>query len=462
MTRFLTRPGLALGLGLLAASSLGPDALAGGKQASQPDILVVLWDTTRPDHLSPYGYERDTTPFLDDLMADGHRFDNVIAGGPWTLPSMASMFTGLYVHNHGVSSGIANESPMAIPPDRTTFAELLSGAGYRTVLVAGQWLHLKHGGFDRGWDIIHKGGMADPNTGHARMDDLTIQEIKAAPSDEPLLMMVHTLDPHSPYQPHPTHDLWRDDALSEVYIGTKDNGQFDNFIVVNEANQGTRTISDDEMQFLVNAYDGELHQNDARLRKIWETWKAERGDDAIVIVTADHGEAFGEHGDNVIFHERPYDVILRIPLLMRGPGIPNGSTDLTVSNIDILPTLADLAGVQAPEVNGRSLVPVMSGEDTEPSVVAGFSQWAQAPAFFRTDDVKWIDYRVGASNVLYLLGKDPGESDNLASTMETLFQNVQASFEKFLEDHAIEAAPVESKTLNDDELQALRALGYVE
>ena len=284
-----------------------------------PDVVLITIDTLRADHVGGYGAPDVATPALDALIAEGLRFERAYATAPLTLPSHASMLTGLYPPRHGVR----HNGVFHLGQEAETLAESFQAAGFHTGAVVGSFVLSAQFGLHQGFDHY------DDQFGEKRSAGSGFQERTAtqvtdhalawlATVDDPFFLWVHYYDPHADYQPPAP---W-----SERFAG--------------------------------RLYDGEVAYVDSEIGRLIEALE-ERGrfDRTVVAVTSDHGEALGEHGESTHGYFL-YDAVLRVPLILRGPGLPSGQAraDL-VSGAAVAPTLAQLAGLSGfDEVDVASLL----------------------------------------------------------------------------------------------------------
>ncbi|MCB9915928.1 MAG: sulfatase [Planctomycetes bacterium] len=341
--------------GLALACALGLAACGAREPAApRPDVLLVVVDTLRPDHLGFQGYERETAPFLAELAARGAVFERAFSTSSWTAPSTASVFTGLYPPRHGVVQGFFAHFHQAggeqaapadlvlqrLPGDHPTLPELFHAAGYRTYGLATNLNIGPEIGFDRGFDRFE------------RLDDVPAAQVLArldawrdeldADDGRPRFLYLHLNDVHAPYVPR---KRWYRDA-------------------------------GDERARRISAYDSEISYLDEQLR---EAARAHGfGADALVAVVSDHGEEFQEHGN--WFHgfslHRELNQVL---LVLAGPGVPARRVPVNVSLVDVLPTLVDLAGLGADATreaarNGRSLAPLLGSEPEAEAALASYAE----------------------------------------------------------------------------------------
>lgn len=326
-----------------AALILASALLAAGCGDRRPSFLVVVVDALRADHLGCYGYRRDTSPAIDSLAASGVRWSRAQAQAPWTLPACASILTGLTVRSHGARQTAAGL--YGLGPGLPTAATILSAAGYATVgQVNGYWVGPDLG-FHRGFQSF-----SSYDNGHGRAAlavDEMIGRLEELDTDRPYFAFLHLYDVHSPYHPPSEYgSIWEDSAAS---------GRF-HWDVDHES----RVVRDPQSrQRYVNLYDGEIRWTDAQLGRLF-AWlrRTGRAESTVVIVTADHGEEFLDHGW-VEHSVTLYQELLHVPLVVSGPGVPEGVVDTTVvGQIDLLPTMLQLASLEAPaRSDGRPLLP---------------------------------------------------------------------------------------------------------
>jgi choline-sulfatase len=370
----------------IAAQGQTPERVSAARH-SAPDVYLVTIDTLRADHVGCYGYKQVETPALDALASDGVRFTEAFTHSPITNTSHITILTGLLPNVHGVTDfGI----PLA--PQHVTAAELLKKDGYHTAAFIGAVIldsNTLAPGLDRGFDF-YDNFPAHPDTkerwGRVERRGMTVVEHAEAWFDKhragPHFVWVHLYDPHDPYEPPP--------PFSEKY---KD-----------------------------HLYDGEIAYADSALAR-WIGFLKKAGvyDNAIILVTGDHGEGLGEHGEDThgLFL---YDSTLHIPLIVKLPkgAHRGGVVDAQVRTTDILPTILSVTGVAAPaEFNGTSLLPLIAADpaSAKTSELELFGEtdyplrWGWAPLrALRADDTKWIE---APRPELYDLHSDPKELKNL-------------------------------------------------
>jgi arylsulfatase A-like enzyme len=332
-------------------------------------VLVVSIDTLRADRLGCYGYGRDTSPALDGLASSrAVRFARTVAESPWTLPSHVTMLSGLHPLTHGVRH--PDEAPGA---EVTLLAERLSAAGwYCFALTDGGWLS-EPWGFARGFQSF-----SAEDRDLARAVEETLEFVRHREPRGPWFGFLHTYDVHCPYDPPPPYRGMYTTADAEPIEveGRCGNPDFN-----------ALELTPGEKRFLSDRYDEDVRRADDALAQLFAALDAlDLWRDTIVIVTSDHGEELGEHGP--IGHERTLSrEVLAIPLFVAAPGVSARVVDVPVGLADLVPTVLELAGRPAEaRVDGRSLVPLLYGED-EPA--------ARAPVL---SDLGWQRELVGETS----------------------------------------------------------------
>lgn len=403
------------------AVSHAPRAAGAAQNAvgvEQPPVLLITIDTLRADALGSYG-GRASTPALDELAGSGVRFDNAVAHAVTTLPSHASILTGLDPSRHGVH----DNSGFRVGDEMETLAERLAAAGYATGAFVGAFPLDSQFGLAQGFDVYddHYGGGGDfrmVERGAAEVVSVARRWIRRQRG--PWFAWVHVYDPHAPYvPPEPQSSEYADDL-----------------------------------------YAGEVAYTDSALKPLLAD-AARRG--ALVVVTSDHGESLGEYGEQThgIF---AYGATLRVPLLVAWPGHVEGGRVVPdrVRHIDITPTVLEVLGEPAADVQGVSLGPLLRGEpDAAPrrsyfeSLTANLTRnWAPLRGLY-DGDWKLIDLPIVE---LYAVDAAARETDNLATQEPQQVSRLR----QLLADHLAVSAPHGEQITEDPAtLRRLRALGYV-
>ena len=411
-----TRRDLPAGLLLTAAAAcLVAWILSGcsGKSPKPRAVILISVDTLRSDHLPAYGYRAVATPHLDRLRARSVLFQRAFSNCPLTLPAHASMLTGLLPSEHGIRDNLGYR----LPSGTDTTAALLRRAGYRTgAMVSAHVLRRETGlahGFDRydddvrsidGSDIVGRlqrdGG--DTLTAATRWIEST--------GDDPFFLFLHLYEPHSPYEP---------------------------------------------------SYDGEIEKVDALLGRLFEFLEQrDVFDDALIVVTSDHGEGLNEHGEEehgiLLYREA-----LQVPLIVKLPRDRSGgaTVEVPVQIADLFATIADGAGVEPPaRSNSRSLLPLLRGERSP-------SRPIHAETFYPRLHLGWSElhsliedghhYVHGRHGELFDLERDPAERADLLRSQRRRAARMREAIAPFIRDAAAPAP------IDPEDAVKLSALGYL-
>jgi arylsulfatase A-like enzyme/Tfp pilus assembly protein PilF len=395
-------------------------------QSTAPNILLVTIDTLRADRLGAYGYAHARTPTLDALAAAGVRFADATAHAPLTYPSHASILTGRYPGAFGVR--LNGMDPL--PSSAVTIAERLKGAGYRTgATVASVVLDESYGlaqGFDEYDDSIsgpvrETMAMAELQRRAAEVTPLAQKWIQR--QQGPWFLWVHYYDPHLPYEAPAPFDA---------------------------AAAG-------------RPYDAEIAYVDAELAKLLKPLDRSR---TVIIVTSDHGEGLGDHGeaDHGFFL---YDATLRVPLIVAAPSIKGGVVREQVRLIDVAPTIASFAELAldsgGPD-QGESLRPLLEGRARREVPISLAESWYPRLHFgwseLRSGRVGEWKYIAAPKPELYDLRSDPAEMKNVVSTRDQVAGRLAADLQKTTE-RFTQREPAKTTQPDAATVQRLQALGYV-
>lgn len=332
---------LVLGCACAAAVACGgQDRVA---RAGPPNVVLVVIDTLRQDHLRAYGYRRETAPILTRLADEGAVFD-AFTPAPWTKPAMASVFTGLHPLRHQ-AVGLRDSLPQAA----RTLAEGLRESGYDTLGVTANAFSSGRFGMDQGFrESVYMGDVG--YSPFAPADEVEAEVLKRLGSlRPPFFLFVHYLDPHAPYEP----PGW----------GVSRPGRSERTVSIQDLDAETfRRRPPELLQRALDNYDGEIVRASAAVGRLL----VRLADAApLTLVTSDHGEEFEEHG-RMGHGQTLYDEVMRVPLIVHWPGrVPPGRRAGSVSLLDLMPTLMELAGAPkgAAALDGASLVPRLLAPD---------------------------------------------------------------------------------------------------
>lgn len=395
---------------------------------SSPNIILIIVDTLRIDHVSAYGYSRPTTPNLDTRIADqGVRFE-AHTSSPWTCPSNAALMTGRIPSVTGATWETIGDT---LPDTEQTLAEYLHDAGYYTAGFTSRPYCVRGDlGFNQGFDH-YDDGVAN-NLIRAEELNLLVTEwlsntwTPIISGTQPLFLFTYYFDPHTWYDPPPPYDIMYD----STYTGTLTPAIFGHG---ETAKSGDLILSPRDLQYLNALYDGEITYWDFYLGQLLDELESNHLlDNSLIVVTTDHGEMLGEHGE--WSHAGSlYEEVVRVPLLMRYTGIISPSLSITtpVQTMDLMPTILDYAAISLPtNIQAISLRPLIEGTASLTPTRPIYSEvdaitdpanplyWATPPDDLRSvnqDGWKYIHYmsQPDTSELYQLEPTSPYETENV-------------------------------------------------
>jgi arylsulfatase A-like enzyme len=383
------------------------------------NIVLVVLDSVRYDHLGHNGYQRNTTPHLDRLAKESIVFDSAYSHAPWTHPSVASIMTGMHPVDHGVA-----QWNHKLKKRRFTLAEALHEKGYHTQAHVGSVLFKPSFGYRQGFDVYDTSVLdqGDPHqiSSSKEISDTAILALSTMP--EPFFLWLHYFDPHTEYLNHRAFDFPGDRPMDH--------------------------------------YDSEIAYVDFHLgRVIEELERTGLIDRSIVVVVSDHGEEFWDHGGR--FHEgKLYEELIHVPLIIRVPGLEHRRVQETFVLSDLAPTLLELIGIRKPaEFKG---VPIVFGPDGvkigNRIVFAEVRRKSNKRAIIENGDKLIVDFSGGGVQ-LYDLRMDPKETRNLSALKK---KKVSKLLEKLLEHEQQSSKDPDVLVLDRDLAEKLRSLGYLQ
>jgi arylsulfatase A-like enzyme len=412
--------------------------------------VLVSIDTLRPDHLGCYGYAKPTSPRIDAFRREAVLLREVVAEAPSTLASHASMFTSLRVAHHGAS--IAAES--ALRPGVVTLAELLRQAGFATASFNGGGQLHRTFGLDRGFEVYESA--TDASTTIEIGEDTLAQQVERARpwlervASRPFFLFLHTYEVHHPYTPSPE----RLRSLEGTYSGRLPDHI--SIRLLEKINSGQRALADGDLAHIVATYDAEIASADAGFGELLALLRRlGRYDSSIVVLTSDHGEAFGERGRVGWHGDTLYDEQLLIPLIVRLPGarLAGQTVETQVREIDLAPSLLSQLGLPVPPQFSGTAIDLAGGAPDHPPWSVATIDGRPSSVAIRTHGWKWYEGR------LYDLEHDPGEVRDVASLHPQVERDLQDRLVAILRSREI-AGPTAVKP-SDDVREQLKALGYL-
>jgi arylsulfatase A-like enzyme len=409
-----------------------------------PDVILVSLDTTRADHMSTYGYARETSPNLTALARDALNFTEARSPAEWTVPGHASMLTGMYPSRHGAHyAGEWNAGPQIygrkrvfpLADDRVTMAEVLAARGYRTGGFVANFANLYRGfGMAQGFEhyddapgvmlkpVPHAVRLVQrfspsflkrPFRSTAEIASAALRFLDRGEQGRPVFLFLNVLEPHQWVLPPAPFDRWAQAIPGATRLAQK--GFFTHAIPTH--------LKPVEQDFVTATYDGQIAFMDAQLGEFIAALKA-RGhyENALIMVTADHGELLGEHDQVGHGGRMMYEGLLHVPMVVKMPGAdhPRGEVSGPVQLVDLLPTVCAAVGAPVPDgVQGETLPHVdheiVAEEQINPEFVAHYGEvYDRAMRVVYDRSWKLIATSKG-ERLLFDLDRDPGEAENLAS-----------------------------------------------
>lgn len=444
--------GLSCWIAAVALCGCGGDA---GPLEADRSVLLITLDTTRADHLSCLGGDPRTTPNIDSLAERGWLFTHALSETNVTNPSHVSILTGLRAVRHGVINNVT-----ALAPDVPLFPELLREAGYQTAGFAAV-RHLSNIPAWRGFDRI------PPVLGTINAQQVTHRAMTwhaQRDATRPYFLWVHYFDPHTPYSPP-------DDDAAKYYEGDPLAGDgppiaSDEYFRKNTDRSIGKWLGKVRDPAWPRAmYAAEIHSVDREVGRLLE---AVRDDDPVIVLTADHGESLDEH-ELYYDHKGLFEQQLHIPLVIRAPSLGAGRSDLLASTIDVVPTLAELLGVELPEApSGISLVSVLEG--TPSKAIHERTSFVHQHAHNHAAAIRVNDWKliwpiakkhpvIPLEPMLFDLGRDPDELDNLYEREGERAELMRQALEPWID--LARVRPGIQVELSEEQRAELEALGYL-
>lgn len=442
---------------LLAVFAAALGITACGPEAPPRNLVFVTMDTVRADHLSLYGYERPTSPVLDELGAGAAVFTNAFSQQTNTSPSHASMFTGLYPHVHGNETNF-----QSLPKERTTLAQILARQGFKTAGFVSGVAMQKYTGLDRGFEVYGdemKGWRRDGRAATAE----AIAWLGALAPEQRFFLFLHLYDAHGPYNVPPERKV--------LFLSADPGPLLENVPEYQRWMPGGKDLR--HLNQFVDRYDTQIRYVDTLIGELLQHVDLKT---TVVVVTADHGETLGERYHVLDHGGQVYDEQIRIPLVVRVPRGEPRRIETMVETIDFLPTLLDVLQVPRPPglaLQGDSLAPLLGGgrKPLRSVTLAGARSEPDWYPEYELDKKRQI-YSIRSSRwkliaypgteqdyfELYNLENDPGETRNVAAE----HPEVRATLADALARWRARSSPARPEAELPDELRnKLRQLGYI-
>lgn len=433
-------------------------------QGPPPNVIIVLVDALRADQLGAYGSRLGTSPFFDSRCKQGVLFKRAYAQASHTKISVASLFTGLIPPSNGVRKAASVEEIFAseglvssdvLAPDLTTMAEAFFRRGYATAAVITNPHLLATMGFDQGFrDYIYL-----PGDARAKLTNQTALDWLSRRAQQPFFLYVHYMDVHGPYHPQPPYDEMFTMGLSKMEALWQ-NGP------------AAGPVTEAQVLYSRGLYDGQIRYWDDQFKIFYQELE-DRGllHNTILVIIADHGEEFYEHGG--FGHGfTVYDEMLHVPLLILWPGVIKEGVvrEDDARLIDLFPTLEGMADLEhkglplqgrdlfAKGFPGKTWRDLLKKPEPQPPVYAETFQ-GQAPRCLRFPNQKFIENQSDQSSEFYRLDQDPGEKKKLAIPADPLAKKHESDL-RDLSRQAPLAKPGVPVPLDPQTLRALKSMGY--
>ncbi len=504
MMRFLliTLPGALLFSSMLYGSAC--HAAQAVLHAKKPNIILIILDTLRSDHMSCYGYPKKTTPNIDAFASEAVQYTHAYPTASWTLPSIASVLTGLYPCGHGahrVKEGGIGKGVIPIrglSDDHTTLAEILKKEGYSTAGIISCTFLTKSYGLHQGFDyyddyipsiesfmsycsVLSFFNIFLPvddflsSTGHnihktaQQVNDSTVSWLNQSDQKKPFFLMAHYFDVHHPFFPEKI-------GMRSVPTSIKNRyAHYSNYVdlekqIINSVLSGKRKLLSDERDFLINNYDREIVLLDQKIGELFSFLKENKlYDESLIVILSDHGESFGEH--NLMLHGLSlYEDNLRVPLIIKYPlsDQKKGTVDYPVSLAGLAPTLLSYTSIPTPDFMQGSLFSEPQNQKIFSMLYySGSALWA-LPELLQGDQSSLLDQNHklmqfgNGQKQLHDLIKDPEETNNMISKEGSISEKLLADMTDYIKKFTGRKTTEKiNQTIDKEAIQNLRNLGYI-
>jgi arylsulfatase A-like enzyme len=432
--------------------------------SARPNLLLYVIDTLRADHTSLYGYDRPTTPRLEELADEGIVFDPAYANASWTRPGTATLLTGTLPSVNGAVNTLS-----LLSSEVEMLSESLQAAGYAThALVTNPNLRPQWG-INRGWDEYRYIELAlEFSDSSAIINREVIPRLAGwAAAERPFFLYLHSMDPHAPYQPSAEYRRF----LRPGYDGPVDGSMASVTGLLDVIRRDGAEAHRADLEQLQGLYDGAIQHNDARIGELVDALAAEGLlDSTAILVTSDHGEEFFEHGGVTHGHSL-YEEQIRIPMLLRPPGGVAARRVAGAQQVDVAVMLSALAGVEPPRMAmGRDLTstgdaaerPVFAEEELRDRRLWSFIDGGMKLHYNR--NARHAEWQRQETRELFDLGADAGEEHNLYTSRPVvagyLLERARALAARL--PAGAERDMISSEELSEQLREQMRALGYLQ
>jgi len=450
------------------------------KNPDKVNVVFIVIDTLRADHLSAYGYHKKTSPYMDNIAKEALLFEHFYATSCWTLPSHASLFTGLYPLEAGATS-----ETLLLPMSNNTLAEVLQQNGYQTfAYVCNSWL-AKDRGFGQGfteynqmWQKQHHHAYA---TSHQQLEDASIdkmlKQIDQLSDEAPFFMFANLNGVHLPYKP-PEANF--DKFVSETYL--PENIHRCSGVTSWWAHlTGHLELSAQDYQILSDLYDAEINYIDHQVGQIYQKLRDKNLlDNTLFVITSDHGENLGEHG-RIDHMMSMYDTTLHVPLIVKLPKgrRPGDKVSALVSMVDLAPAVLATCHIESdrfpqpdnifsPDTKIKNMI-FASNEKPVTGIALLKSRYPEYDAnkidyklrAIRTKPNKFI-WNVGRDLELYDMTKDKDELVNIANRESQKAKKMQQILKGWTQQLPTDGKTTTYQSKDAESLKRLKALGYIE
>jgi arylsulfatase A-like enzyme len=455
-----------LGVALFFACADSPNLLV-----RPQNVILIVVDTLRADRLSLYGNPRATSPNIEALAERALVFERAFSHAPWTPPSMASLFTSTRESVHQLSMSRGQQRKFSVlNAGFETLAEYLRRRGYRTVAVSSQPWISEATGFAQGFDDFFIVGSTSQKYETEKVAIQAVRQLRAH-ADERFFLYLHFMAPHTPYDPpSPFASMgWNRPPPAKLapYAG-KPNRDVWKFMAGDLAGDGPERATPEDVEYLVSVYDSEVLYVDWWIGVIRrELLRLELSEETLVVLVADHGESFFEHG-RLLHGDHLYNEVLRVPLIFSHPALfeQGRRIDDLAGIVDVFPTIVDLLGGEPLEqFQGKSLVSA-NPRGWNYAERRTHGSGGEVTTIEKIQTPKWslIWDQQSGSYELYALDDDPREQSNVidaepeaATKMIDLL--MRARGDNYSHPDRVEAA---NTALDEQTVERLRSLGYLE